>query len=56
MTHEERAPVPLAAPLSEPALYDPESHRKHRAGHDQAPSAEQQLRTLLAFPHQERIL
>jgi hypothetical protein len=42
---------PLGTPLPEPALYDPEIHRKHRAGQYQAPSVGQRPRKLLEFPH-----
>jgi transposase len=45
------ATVPLGTPLPEPALYDPEIHRKHRAGQYQAPSVQQKPRKLLEFPH-----
>jgi transposase len=38
------------APIPEPALYDPEIHRKHRAGQYQAPSVERP-RKLIEFPH-----
>jgi transposase len=38
------------APLPEPVLYDPEIHRKHRAGQYQAPSSRQQPRKLIELP------
>jgi hypothetical protein len=44
------ATVPPGSPLPEPALYDPEIHRRHRAGQYQAPFAEKP-HTLLEFPH-----
>lgn len=43
--------LPAGASLPEPALYDPEIHRKHRAGQYQAPSVER-TRKLIEFPHQ----
>lgn len=45
------ATVPPGFPLPEPALYDPQIHRKHRAGQYQARSGEQKPRKLLEFPH-----
>jgi transposase len=44
------ATVPFGTPLPKPALYDPEIHRKHRAGQYQASSVEKP-RKLLEFPH-----
>jgi transposase len=38
------------APLPEPVLYDPEIHRKHRAGQYQAPSSGQRPRKLIELP------
>jgi hypothetical protein len=39
------------APLPPPVLYDPEVHRKHRAGQYQAPSTLQRPRKLIELPH-----
>jgi transposase len=47
--------LPAGTSVPEPALYDPEIHHKHRAGLDQAPSAER-LRKLIEFPHSSLIL
>jgi transposase len=43
--------VPLGAALPEPVLYDPEIHRKHRAGQYQSPSSRQRPRKLIELPH-----
>ena len=39
------------APLPPPVLYDPEIHRKHRAGQYQSPSSGQRPRKLIELPH-----
>ncbi len=43
--------VPPGAALPEPVLYDPEIHRKHRAGQYQSPSSRQRPRKLIELPH-----
>lgn len=45
------ATVPPGSPLPEPALYDPEIHRRHRSGQYQASPVERP-RKLIEFPHQ----
>jgi hypothetical protein len=42
--------LPAGAPLPEPVLYDPEVHRKHRAGQYQSSSSGQKPRKLIELP------
>ncbi|HLZ63782.1 MAG TPA: IS110 family transposase [Ktedonosporobacter sp.] len=42
--------VPPGVPLPEPVLYDPEVHRKHRAGQYQSSSSAQKPRKLIELP------
>jgi len=47
---ETLAKLPPGTPLPEPALYDPEIHRKHRAGQYQRPSSSEKPRRLIELP------
>jgi hypothetical protein len=47
---ETLAKLSPGTPLPEPALYDPEIHRKHRAGQYQRPSSSEKPRRLIELP------